>query len=120
MTSLETEQCIMDTAKASHASLSLDMENPVHIVHSMSQNKQVIPWDRLEAHSSKDTVITTLVNDINRAIPDNRESWPENTREYFRSRSELSIIGPVVLYGERVIIPSSLQAEALEVLHATH
>ena len=57
---------------------------------------------------------------INKGAPDNRDSWSENTNAYIRVRSELSNIGPVVLYGERVIIPSSLQAEALEVLHAAH
>ena len=39
VTSLETEQCITGTAMASLASLSLDMENPVHTIHSVSQNK---------------------------------------------------------------------------------
>ena len=110
----------MGTAMVSLASLSLDMENPFYTIHCMSQNRQVISWDRLETHSAQDTVITTLVDIINKGTPDSRDSWPETTKEYFRVRSELSTIGPVVLYGERVIIPSSLQAEALEVLHAAH
>ena len=89
VTSLETEQRIMGTAMASLASHSLDMEHPVHTIHSMSQNKQVISWDRLETHSAQDTIITTLVNIINKATPDSRESWPETLS------LELSTIGPV-------------------------
>ena len=38
VTSWETEQCI--TATASLASLSLDMGNTTHTIHSISQNKQ--------------------------------------------------------------------------------
>ena len=120
MTSLEVEQSTMGTAMASLASLSLDMENPCHTIHSMTQNRQVISWERLETHSAQDRTITALVDMVNQGSPDNRESWPDNTKEFFRVRSELSTIGPVVLYGERIIIPSSLQAEALEVLHSAH
>ena len=96
------------------------MDNPIHTVHSMSQNKQVISWDRLETHSSQDNVITTLVDIINMGIPDNRDIGPENTREYLRFRSELSTIDPVMLYGKRVIMPTSLQAEGQKVLHSAH
>ena len=37
VTRLETERCIMGTAMASLASLSLDMENPIHTAQGMSQ-----------------------------------------------------------------------------------
>ena len=47
------------------------------------------------------------MNIINKAIPDNRESWLENTEEYFRVSSELSTIGPVVFYSEKMIIPTA-------------
>ena len=119
-TSLEVEQSTMGTAMASLASLSLDMGNPTHTVHSITQNRQVLSWERLETHSAQDRAIAALVDMVNKGSPDNRESWPDNTKEFFRVRSELSTIGPVALYGERVIIPSSLRAEALEVLHSAH
>ena len=105
---------------ASLTSLSLDMENPVHTVHSMSKNKQVISLDRLESHSAQDTAIPTLVDIIIKGIHNNRDIEQENTREYFRVRSELPTVDPVVLYGKRVIIPTSLQAEGRKVLHAAH
>ena len=50
VTSWETEQCI--TATASLASLSLEMGNTTHTVHSMSQNKQATSSDRLDTHSA--------------------------------------------------------------------
>ena len=53
---------------------------------------------------------------INKATPDNTESCPKN----LRASSELSTIGPVSLHSEKRIIPTTPQAEALEVLHAAH
>jgi hypothetical protein len=69
---------------------------------------------------AQDTSIATLVDIIIKGIPDNRDIEPENTREYFRVRSELPTTDPVVLYGKRVIIPTSLQAEGWKVLHTAH
>ena len=74
VTSWETEQCITGTVMASLSSFCLDMENTIHTIYSISQNKQVTSWDSLENHSAQDTIITTLVNIINKAIPDNKES----------------------------------------------
>ena len=105
VTSWETEQCITGTAMASLASISLDMENNTHTVHSMSQNMQATSRARLETHSAQDTIVTTLVNIINKATPNSRESWPEN----LRVSSELSTIGPVGLHSEKRIIPTAPQ-----------
>ena len=44
------------------------------------------------------------------------DRWPD----FYRVRSDLSTIGPVVLVGDRVSIPSSLQSKVLEVLHSAH
>ena len=120
LASLEVEQGTLGTAMGSLSSLSIDTENPTPTVHSMTQKKQVISWEKLEGHSAQDPIMVTLVEMISKGMPDSKDVWPETAREYFRVRSELSTIGPVVLYGERVIIPPSLQAEVLEVLHAAH
>ena len=122
---LEIEQSTSGVAMASLASLSLlsldTGENTTpSSIHSMSNSKQAITWDRLQTQSAEDKAIPALVQMINEGISEDRERWPENTREFYRVRSELSTIGPVVLYGERVVIPSSLQSEALEILHSAH
>ena len=58
---------------------------------------------------------------INNGVPEDRTLWPDSTAtHFFRLRSELSTIGPVVLVGDRVVIPPSLQSEVLEVLHSAH
>ena len=61
-----------------------------------------------------------MLDIINRGIPNNRDIGPENLREYSRVRFELPTTDPVVLYGKRVIIPTSPQAEGRKVLHAVH
>ena len=106
-----------------HGSLRLPQlghGEPRHTAHGMSQNKQVIPWDRLETHRAQDTAITTLLDVINRDIPDNRDIGLKNTREYSRVRTELHTTDPVVLNAKRAIIPTSLQAKGRKVLQAAH
>ena len=69
VTSLGTEHSIMSMAKASLASLSMNMEKSIRTIISMSEKKQVISWDRVETHSAQDTVITTSVEVINNGTP---------------------------------------------------
>ena len=71
-------------------------------------------------HDGEDKATSTLAELINQGLPENRNTWPEMITDFYSVRSELSTIGPVVLCGDRVVIPSSLQSEVLEVLHAAH
>ena len=92
-TSLGTDQCTMGKAMAFITSSSLDMESPI---------------------------ITTLVNSSDRGIQDNRDNWPEDTREHSRARLELYTINAVRLHGEWMITPTPPRTEAREVLKAAH
>ena len=116
---LEVEQRITGTAMGSLASLSMIPEDTISMC-SLADNRQVISWDRLENESAKDSIISTLVELINTGIPDDRDMWPDCTRDFFRVKADLSTTGPVVLVGDRVTIPNSLQSEVLEVLHSAH
>ena len=116
---LGVEQLVTGTAMGSLASLSMTTGGTISI-SSLADNKQVISWDRLENESARDSTTSTLVKLINTGIPEDRNLWPDGTRDFFRVKSELSTVGPVVLVGDRVVIPTSLQSEVLEVLHAAH
>jgi hypothetical protein len=137
-TTLEVEQLTTGMAMGSLASLSSHSHNPCSHSHnprshfhnpcshltisvcSLADNRQVISWDRLEAESARDSTTSTLVELINNGVPEDRTLWPDSTRDFFRLKSDLSTIGPVVLVGDRVVIPPSLQSEVLEVLHSAH
>ena len=98
---MEVEQDTLGTAMASLAALGMDIptstnHKALQEIGSMSSNKQVISWDRLESHSAGDAALRALVEIVNKGAPDHRETWPEKTREFYRARSELSTIGPVV------------------------
>ena len=116
---LEMEQRIAGIAMGLLSSICLTSENTASVC-SITDNKQVISWDRLENESARDSTITTLVDLINTGVPDSRDMWPDHTKEFFRVKDDLSTIGPVVLVGDRVTIPNSLQSEVLEVLHSAH
>ena len=119
--SLKAEQTTVGLAMSSLSSLTLsDTAEPTATLNSNSTDKQVITWNRLVTESDKDPIISSLVKLITSGTPEDRALWPEGTREYHKLRSELSTTGPVVLFRERVIMPASLQPEALEILHSAH
>ena len=57
-----------------------------------------------------------------------QQGWPEQLKSqeaaelkpFFHRKSELSLEDGIILWGNRVVIPSCFQTRVLEVLHATH
>ena len=49
-----------------------------------------------------------------------KKPWPEELREFYLARKNLTTQGPMVLYKERIVIPASLRQEVLDVLHSSH
>ena len=85
---LKVEQETLGTVLGMDTPIS-DKHKTLQEIGSMSSNKQVISWDRLESHSAGDAALSALVEIVNKGAPDHRETWLEKTREFYRARSEL-------------------------------
>ena len=57
---------------------------------------------------------------IESGFPASKESCPDNVREYFRYREDLSVCDGLILFKTHVLIPRSLRRELLECLHSAH
>ena len=83
-------------------------------------NCQAITWEMIVRESAKDTEIRQLVEVIRNGISDSKINWPGNLSDYFRARNDLSEKDGVVSFKRRVLVPSNLQRDTLDVLHAAH
>ena len=80
---------------------------------------QTKPTDQsaLRKESTKDPVISEIIRYT-------REGWPnqvpDHLKDFKKLEHSLTIINGCLLYGNRVVIPASLQQEVLKILHEGH
>ena len=79
-----------------------------------------LSWDMVRNEGRRDKTTMSLIQQIRDGFPPSRKIVPEHLRPYWRHRDELYVMDDVVMYKERVVIPTALRKVALEVLHAAH
>ena len=94
-----------------------DMEqiSQKHHLH-MQQSTQT----QLKQATTKDPIMQTLANIIQRGWPDTRAEVPISARSYWGFRDELTLQDGLVFKGNKVIIPKQLQKLMLKKIHCTH
>ena len=70
--------------------------------------------------SSDDTVLQVLRETICRGWPESRSDVPEIIHAYYDFRDELTVQDQLVFKGARLVVPSTMRREMMEVAHATH
>ena len=73
----------------------------------------------IEDATKKDENLQMLRRTIFNGWPANKQDVPDPVMPYWNMRDELSTYNGIVFKGERIIIPESLRAEILEILHVT-
>ncbi|KAJ1528979.1 hypothetical protein ONE63_007346 [Megalurothrips usitatus] len=73
--------------------------------------------DILTAESGKDLVIRDVMTWVNEGWP---SVVPPEAAPYFQKRNSLSIHRGCLLQSDRVVVPESLRAQVLELVHAAH
>ena len=76
--------------------------------------------DVIEDATKKDENLQMLRRTIFNGWPANKQDVPDPVMPYWNIRDELSTYNGIVFKGERIIIPESLRAEILEILHKSH
>ena len=100
------------------AGLSLDIEEQL-ITAAISkelQESMTITWDQLLSETSKDRVLSNLVH----VIESGCEFSNPLLNEYLRYRDALYVNEGVVMYQDRVVVPSRLRPVVVQHLHAAH
>ncbi|MEL6802194.1 MAG: DDE-type integrase/transposase/recombinase [Bacteroidota bacterium] len=82
----------------------------------------IITLDKVELECLKDTDYMTLHSLVTSGFPENRNDVPNCARLYWplAQKGMLSTLGHIVLYQERIVIPTSIRSYVIKVLHAAH
>lgn len=76
--------------------------------------------NQIRQATESDDVLSLVSNFVIDGWPSRLNSVPANLRPYYDVRSELSVTNGLVVYQDRIVIPTALREELLERLHETH
>ena len=74
----------------------------------------------MEHKTARDPTLQILIHVIQNGFPVSKDSGPDEVKEYFRYREDLSVCDGLILFKSRVLVPRSLRSEVLECLHSAH
>ena len=97
---------------------SLDPARPA--VMAAVKQIQAVSIERVEHEAARDPTLQILIHVIQNGFPVPKDSCPDEVKEYFRYREDLSVCDGLILFKSRVLVPRSLRREVLECLHSAH
>lgn len=96
-------------------------EQPVqHEVHFITSKSSPIDMEAVKEASMQDTTMNRLKDVIFKGWPNFRKQCPQELWDYWTFRCDLVIEDGLILKGDRIVIPESLRAEVLDILHTGH
>ena len=90
---------------------------------NLSVNNLSVSYPKLQeirSATGQDSTMMTLRNTIRSGWPEKTSQIPQELREYWNYRDELSEVDGIILKGERIVIPASLRKNMLEIIHSSH
>ena len=110
-------------SRASHT-LNWDSEIPglKLMINDMAVETNVNLISLLQIHDAtrQDETLQELIRFIMAGWPSTQDDTPDIIHAFWNYRDELSIVDGIVLKGARIIIPTKLQPQILELLHYAH
>ena len=96
------------------------IENLDVLIHAIEEltGFNSLSVDKIHQHTTKDQTMQLLIQHINEGFPESSTKLPDNIKTYFSFRDELTVCNGMVLKDHnRIIIPESLQTQAVDILH---
>ena len=89
-------------------------------VYDMLEDLPDARCEEIRQATVNDPLLQRLINIIKDGWPDNKYDLPEEIRPYFAIRDTLSYNDNLVVNGERIVVPKSLQNDMKKRLHTAH
>lgn len=101
---------------------NLDRKEATYIGGIVSETEKffAVTWETVQTESLKDETMCLLGDYIRNQFPDSRKDLPEKIRCFWEVREGLRCSDGVILYKDRIVIPSSLRNKIVENLHSAH
>ncbi len=81
---------------------------------------KAITWDEVRTATSSDPELVALLSLIEDGIPDTPSSLSPTLRPFHHIRQHLCSSDGVILFKDRIVVPTSLRQRCLSALHAAH
>ena len=79
-----------------------------------------ITWEKLQDACKNDAAYQALHSTISAGLSDDRNTYSEYAKPFYRYRLNLTTLGPVIMLQNRPVIPHSLREAVMSHLHACH
>ena len=107
-----------DTSQTIHAAMLKDIAAAQ--VASTSDSLRAITWELVKKEALIDKICVDLVRLIETGFYSTRAELPDHLKPFWQMRHELYHIEGVPFLDHKMLIPSALRAEVLELLHSAH
>ena len=96
-----------------------EMKSQIHLIYANLPCSDEI-LEEVRQETSQDPVSQQVIRILRRGWPQSKKALPDNLKEYWNYRTELSEIDGIVLKDQRILIPLSMRKKILEKLHQGH
>ena len=80
----------------------------------------LISNERVEKASAEDEVLQTVLKYVLNGFPSSKHDMAHGTEMYWRYRDGLSAYNPLLLFEDRIVIPTCLRKKVIETVHSAH
>ena len=90
--------------------------------HLIESNLPVSPGKRSELQicTRYDATLPSAIGYTLRGWPRYEQDVPDDMKELFNVRSQLSVSGDLLMYADRIVVPTSLRSNMLDRIHQGH
>ena len=107
----------LSRAPISEASTEMEFWN-VNVVHELVAGKSF--REKVKRATKEDVTLQALKQVISEGWPNDKTALPEEVRQYFAVRDELTTEDDLLFRGDRIVVPKCLQRELMQRVHGSH
>lgn len=76
-----------------------------------------VTFDTIKGHTTSDKFLQEVIEMVKNGFPQKLKQVPSHLKTFYGSKDILSVVDGVLMIGERVVIPQTLQEHILKSLH---
>ena len=99
---------------------NIEKEPPIFTVYTLTNFQEGEEKKALKDETAKDPELSALHKLISEGWPPKRSSVPDNLKDYWNYRDELTVENGVLLKSHKFIVPKNLQSVYIDKIHAGH
>ena len=97
-----------------------EQESPIFAVNTLTNFQEGEKKMALKLETAKDPELSVLHKLISEGWPPKRSSVPDNLKDYWNYRDELTVEDGILLKNQKFIVPKNLQLVYIDKIHAGH